>query len=407
MPVALTGSCSHSRPSSASTLKTFAASPPMLRRPQSAAVGARHIERLNLSRTLGTVSYYQWRQDPTALSPDAIALQAARRSFSQAQLHACEKGTEDPTLNGVRSVTNLSLPLRPPPRMTAPPPPRHPSNHAAFTAANRAAARRALGVLSAASVTETAAAHVAAAAIAAKGSARPGCRNTSIGGHSRTVTLGLSTSGDAPVLDAERLDPLSERLFSEPRFVPPPRQKSFAELCAELRRTLGEEGSLARTLAEGRGNEVGLPSVVETATATLRNLPALRAFGEETLRRLVRLGRLQRRKRYQHFYHEGARPDGLFVLVSGTLRLCSGSDQHGGREVKPPAAFGLEALAALGVNEGPANATTAVLRVEGAMATQNSVAILVPGDLSRSAILELAAGSPFYPFELPMTSGTG
>jgi hypothetical protein len=75
--------------------------------------------------------------------------------------------------------------------------------------------------------------------------------------------------------------------------------------------------------------------------------------------------------------------------------------------VKPPAAFGLEALAALGVNEGPANATTAVLRVEGAMATQNSVAILVPGDLIRSAILELAAGSPFYPFELPMTSGTG
>jgi hypothetical protein len=103
--------------------------------------------------------------------------------------------------------------------------------------------------------------------------------------------------------------------------------------------------------------------------------------------RLSRLGRLQRRDRYHAFYHEGARPDGLFVLLSGAVRLQAGGDEAG-RNLKPPCVFGLESLAALGET---ALGIRPVERLEEATSTLPSVVVHVPGALMLSAILEQAA----------------
>ena len=103
--------------------------------------------------------------------------------------------------------------------------------------------------------------------------------------------------------------------------------------------------------------------------------------------RLSRLGRLQRRDRYHAFYHEGARPDGLFVLLSGAVRLQAGGDETG-RDLKPPCVFGLESLAALGET---ALGIRPVERLEAATSTLPSVVVHVPGALMLSAILEQAA----------------
>ena len=154
--------------------------------------------------------------------------------------------------------------------------------------------------------------------------------------------------------------------------------------------------SAARLIAEQRSDQVPVTVVADLATTALRGLPALRHLTDETIHRLVRRGRLQRRSRYQHFYHEGAQADGLFILVSGTVRLAAGRDQsRHGREVKPPAVLGLEALAALAEPTGEE-------RLEGAMALRPSVCVHLPSHSIRSAILELAAQAPFYYFEPPV-----
>ena len=103
--------------------------------------------------------------------------------------------------------------------------------------------------------------------------------------------------------------------------------------------------------------------------------------------RLSRLGRLQRRDRYHGFYHEGARPDGLFVLLSGAVRLQAGGDESG-RDLKPPCVFGLESLAALGET---ALGIRPVERLESATSTLPSVVVHVRGALILSAILEQAS----------------
>jgi CRP-like cAMP-binding protein len=92
--------------------------------------------------------------------------------------------------------------------------------------------------------------------------------------------------------------------------------------------------------------------------------------------RLSRLGRLQRRDRYHAFYHEGARPDGLFVLLSGAVRLQAGGDETG-RDLKPPCVFGLESLAALGET---ALGIRPVERLEAATSILPSVVVHVPGE---------------------------
>ena len=115
-------------------------------------------------------------------------------------------------------------------------------------------------------------------------------------------------------------------------------------------RALGPVGSLERCLAETQGTAVVRPPhrtrcnharqglavresdyiasslaarkqnvqrIVETVYACLRRMPALAQLPNESILRMARMGRLQRRSRYQKIYHEGARPEGLFVLVSG------------------------------------------------------------------------------------------
>lgn len=147
-----------------------------------------------------------------------------------------------------------------------------------------------------------------------------------------------------------------------------------------------------------------------------------RAASPRRRRVQVRLGRLQKRLRYQHFYHEGGVSDGLFILVSGAVRLAAGRDKPCGREVRPPMVLGLEALVALDLaaigsestpsmapplpasdatDRGPIDSLVgamAVQRLEGAMALVDSICVLVQGHCIRSMIFELAAASPFYAF---------
>ena len=202
--------------------------------------------------------------------------------------------------------------------------------------------------------------------------------------------------------DAARLDPSAQRLFVEPKFHAPPRRLSPAEASAERRRQLGPEGSIARTIADERAAEVGVLPVADQAAAALRRLPAFRHFSDESLSRLARLGRLQRRARYQHFFHEGSKADALYILVSGTVRLVAGGDQSTGREIKPPTVFGLEALAALDPELAGGEGTE---RLEGAVALRPSVCIRIQGEFIRSAIAEMAAATPFFSFDAPPGGG--
>ena len=69
---------------------------------------------------------------------------------------------------------------------------------------------------------------------------------------------------------------------------------SSAEISAEKRRHYGPEGSIARTLADDKASEVGVMLVADMATAALRKTVAFKLFSEESLNRMVRLGRLMR-----------------------------------------------------------------------------------------------------------------
>ena len=198
------------------------------------------------------------------------------------------------------------------------------------------------------------------------------------------------------------LDPTAERLFTEPKFRAPPRQLSQAEIQADLTRKLGPQGSLARTLADGGSEQVAIMRVANLAMQALRKLQAFKHLPDEALLRLVRLGRLQKKSRYQQFYHEGSQAKDLFILVSGTVRLSAGRDQKGGREIKPPAVCGLEALAALASDyaykqQGPSYSH----RLEGAMAVRPSICLLIRSEAIRACILEIAAKSPFSYFKPP------
>ena len=201
--------------------------------------------------------------------------------------------------------------------------------------------------------------------------------------------------GPLAVASAAALDPHAKRLFSEPASRPAPRVLSDAEHRAELARIHGAEGSLARELADGDGREIEVMRAAGVAAGALRQLGAFRPFPDEALMRIVRMGRMQRRRRYAAIYHEGAMADGIFVLLSGCVLLQAGRDKHGGREVHPTAIFGLEALAALADgHEGGA-------RLEAATAIRSCVAVHIGRDTLRSAVLELAASAPSYPFDPP------
>ena len=137
-------------------------------------------------------------------------------------------------------------------------------------------------------------------------------------------------------------------------------------------------------------------------------MPAFEALDDASVLRLARLGRAQRKPRYHVFYHEGGRADTLFVLLAGTVRLAAGRDSRA-RELQPPAAFGLEALAALAAGEeeeeggggdergggdhgGAPAAPPLEHRLEEAMASHaGALVVLLPSAVVRSALYELAA----------------
>lgn len=146
-------------------------------------------------------------------------------------------------------------------------------------------------------------------------------------------------------------------------------------------------------------------AVAKLAVAGMRQLPALDVLSEETLFRMARLGKLQRQGRYQHIYHEGARPDGLFVLVHGSARLASLSDRRG-RLLLPPAVFGLEALAALGPASFSASPTSAV-RLESAVAIQPCACVHIRREIVATAIEELAVASSEPPHAAGLAVGGG
>ena len=418
-------------------------------------LGAVNLRTLSESRSFAAMKTVLWKPHSIGEPPDAPAVLAAQRNFSHARLCARGLGStaQRPLSAGaprpatpVDSALGSLVPdnLRPPPRVAAPLPPRLPPDHPAYAAGARAAAvsREATARAAVHSIALShestpaaeAAAQVAATAAATKRAARLVAmgRQDGVAARRQQAALEAEQRGAAaeesggggvpppppppPVLhqasssatldptaanqllnelEALLLDPGAQRLFTEPKFRPPPRQLSAAEISAERRRHYGPEGSIARTLADDKASEVGVMLVTDLATAALRKASAFKLFSDESLNRMVRLGKLMRRSRYQHFYHEGSKADSVFVLVSGTVRLMAGRDQSkNGREIKPPAVLGLEALAALAEGEGEE-------RLEGAMAVRPSVCVIVRGETIRSAVLEIAADSPFFSFEPP------
>ena len=363
--------------------------------------GTRHTQSLVESRTFEKSTVSLWRHEPLQGPRASPALAVAQRTFARSRLAArgldpnallpdSDEADEKRSSMVDRAVEAL-IPhhsLRPPQRIAMPPPRRYASGHGADVAVSRvaiahqaAAARmRDFGPPDVSSASTRRAAHSAETAAMAKAAAAARAKQealrarraapdthdviaawagTGAAGSSDGENGGGGGGGDsveaseAPrvtLAEAEALmfDPGTERLFTEPKFRPPPRVLSAAERSAELRRKLGEEGSIPRLLADGKLTEVGVGGVAGFAEGALRKLGALRNLPTAVIERLVRTARLQRRARYHLFYHEGAAPDALFVLVSGTVRLSAGRDQRGGRELKPPAVFGLEALAALG-----------------------------------------------------------
>lgn len=189
--------------------------------------------------------------------------------------------------------------------------------------------------------------------------------------------------------------------------------------------------------------------IVAASVKALRGLAAFAHFDDGWLERLARLGTVQRRARFAHYYHEGAAADGtagLFVLISVrrdrglhsiSARLASttaGAVSQGivsigraggqpGVEVRPGTAFGLEALAAVARLEGEAlrvstqrpfplcpptlamhlhtthmlrtcDYTGAVRRGDSAVVkSASSVVVRIPSEYIRSMAYELAVGA--------------
>ena len=123
----------------------------------------------------------------------------------------------------------------------------------------------------------------------------------------------------------------------------PPPKISAGEEAALRVRALGSEGTLERSIYDSQGVGIGVKTAVEASFTALRRLPAFQHFNDETVMRIARLGKVQRRERYAMLYHEGSPPDGLFVLLSGTVRLSSGRDVNG-REIRAVTLFGMEAF---------------------------------------------------------------
>ena len=289
---------------------------------------------------------------------------------------------------------------RPPPRLAAPAPPRLPFNHPASHAALRAAA---VARATAGRPTRpTALAPVRGGGGGGGGSGfgdGGGGGGTSRGAAPLSPAAAQVAAAARATVAAEVIDPGAQRLFVEPKFHAPPPVLTAFEQSAILRRQLGPEGSIGRSIADGRAADLGVMLVADNAAAALRRFGAFRHFSDEALSRLVRLGRMQRRSRYQHFYHEGSRADAIFILVSGTVLLSAGRDQKGGRELKPPAVFGLEALGTLSEGQGEE-------RLEGAMAVRPSVCVSIRSDTLHTSIAELAATLPFFHFEQPSSSSS-
>ena len=115
----------------------------------------------------------------------------------------------------------------------------------------------------------------------------------------------------------------------------------------------------------------------------------------------MRLGRLQKKSRYQQFYHEGSQAKDLFILVSGTVRL-SRRPRPEGRKSQSSRRLCVawrrwrrSLLTTRAEQQGPSYSH----RLEGAMAVRavNLPADTIGGDTR--AHPEIAAKSPFSYFK--------